>query len=100
MPSNDTAGLREQIAELTRSKGQTIDNDTRILVPVVIDELLTLITQHTASVERQSRIDELKLRLMFDPNDTSPEFDELLHKHGTYEAARLKQLNSQGDTDV
>ena len=39
--------LREQLAALTRSKGQTIDNDSRILVPVSIVELEAIIEAST-----------------------------------------------------
>lgn len=40
----------------------------------------------------ETRIDELKLLVAFDPNDTSPEFDNLLDEHGEYMGARIAEL--------
>lgn len=52
---NIDSKLIKEIAALTRSKGQTIDNDSRILVPIAISELAPLLHKHTI----EARLDEL-----------------------------------------
>jgi ribosomal protein L40E len=45
--------LRSGIAELTRSRGQTIDNDSRILIPIAISELMPLVQAHTDAAVKE-----------------------------------------------
>lgn len=64
--------LKEQIAKLTRSKGQTIDNDKRILVPLTINEISALIAEEVrkAKIEAYRNIPDYRKTIMDDQEIT------------------------------